>query len=79
MELGISMFGDNHFDAEGKAQPTGRRLLEFDRRDQTAWMNWVSISLALANITVPIMLYRFLEIVSSCGFTVTSTIKLAVP
>jgi probable LLM family oxidoreductase len=28
MELGISMFGDNHFDEKGKAQPTGQRLRE---------------------------------------------------
>jgi probable LLM family oxidoreductase len=28
MELGISMFGDNHFDATGKVQPVGERLRE---------------------------------------------------
>jgi probable LLM family oxidoreductase len=28
MELGISMFGDNHFDKEGKPLPTGQRLQE---------------------------------------------------
>lgn len=28
MELGISMFGDNHFDEKGKPQPTGQRLQE---------------------------------------------------
>lgn len=28
MELGISMFGDNHFDSKGKPLPTGERLKE---------------------------------------------------
>lgn len=28
MELGISMFGDNHYNADGTAQPTGQRLRE---------------------------------------------------
>lgn len=28
MEIGVGMFGDNHFDANGKAQPTGVRLRE---------------------------------------------------
>ena len=28
MELGISMFGDNHFSKDGKAQPAGQRLQE---------------------------------------------------
>jgi len=28
MELGISMFGDNHFDKDGKPLPTGQRLKE---------------------------------------------------
>ncbi len=28
MELGISMFGDNHFDSKGNPQPTGQRLQE---------------------------------------------------
>ncbi len=28
MEIGISMFGDNHFDAAGKPQPVGQRLRE---------------------------------------------------
>jgi probable LLM family oxidoreductase len=28
MEIGVGMFGDNHFDAGGKAQPTGVRLRE---------------------------------------------------
>lgn len=28
MEIGISMFGDNHFDASGKLQPVGQRLRE---------------------------------------------------
>lgn len=28
MEIGVSMFGDNHFDAAGKPQPTGERLRE---------------------------------------------------
>lgn len=28
MELGISMFGDNHYDKDGKPEPTGQRLQE---------------------------------------------------
>ncbi len=28
MELGIGMFGDNHYDEQGKAQPAGTRLRE---------------------------------------------------
>ncbi|MBS1745685.1 MAG: LLM class flavin-dependent oxidoreductase [Bacteroidetes bacterium] len=28
MELGISMFGDNHYDKDGKPQPAGKRLRE---------------------------------------------------
>ena len=28
MELGIGMFGDNHYDEQGKVQPAGTRLRE---------------------------------------------------
>ena len=30
MELGIGMFGDNHYDEQGKAQPAGTRLAGID-------------------------------------------------
>ena len=74
MELSISMFGDNHFDAEGKAQPTNRRLLELI--EEIKLMDELGIDFFGIGehhrpgvVSVP-------EIVLAAASTVTSTIKL---
>ncbi|MFN8244895.1 MAG: LLM class flavin-dependent oxidoreductase [Ferruginibacter sp.] len=75
MELGISMFGDNHFDAEGKAQPTGRRLLELI--EEIKLMDELGIDFfGIGEHHRPDYAVSVPEIVLAAASTVTSTIKL---
>lgn len=61
MEFGIGMFGDNHYDKNGKPLPADERLKELI--EEIKLMDETGLDfLALASTTGPIMPYRFLKL-----------------
>jgi probable LLM family oxidoreductase len=75
MEIGVGMFGDNHFDASGKAQPTGVRLRELI--EEIKLMDEVGLDFfGLGEHHRPDYSVSTPEIVLAAAAPVTSRIKL---
>jgi probable LLM family oxidoreductase len=75
MELGISMFGDNHFSKDGKPQPTGQRLRELI--EEIKLMDEVGIDFfGIGEHHRPDYAVSVPEIVLAAAATVTKNIKL---
>lgn len=75
MELGISMFGDNHFSKDGKPQPTGQRLRELI--EEIKLMDEVGIDFfGIGEHHRPDYAVSVPEVVLAAAATVTKNIKL---
>ena len=75
MELGIGMFGDNHYDEQGKAQPAGTRLRELI--EEIKLMDEVGIDFfGIGEHHRPDYAVSVPEVVLSAASSVTKTIKL---
>lgn len=76
MELGISMFGDNHFDADGKPLPSGQRLQELI--EEIKLMDEVGLDFfGIGEHHRPDYAVSVPEIVLAAAATVTKKIKLS--
>ncbi len=75
MELGISMFGDNHYDNDGKPLPPGQRLLELI--EEIKLMDEVGLDFfGIGEHHRPDYAVSVPEIILAAASSVTKTIKL---